>query len=173
MNCNGGSKNFPGAKITSRTAAARTVSTQTGPSKCCARADVARTGCSKVFPSGAWPGSRLSPDPRNRDAPEAVFTRRRFPMIVTGVDRAALEAKVKSMYSDVAANPHGEFHFEMGRTMAERLGYSPDDLDRIPEEAIESFAGVGHFFHFADLNHGESVVDLGSGSGMDSFIAAH
>ena len=40
-------------------------------------------------------------------------------MIVTGVDRAALEAKVKRMYSDVAANPHGEFHFEMGRTMAE------------------------------------------------------
>jgi SAM-dependent methyltransferase len=93
-------------------------------------------------------------------------------MIVTGVDRAALEAKVKRMYSDVAANPHGEFHFEMGRTMAERLGYSPDDLDRIPAEAIESFAGVGHFFHLADLKAGESVVDLGSGSGMDSFIAA-
>jgi arsenite methyltransferase len=93
-------------------------------------------------------------------------------MIVTGVDRAALEAKVKSMYSDVAANPRGEFHFEMGRTMAERLGYSPGDLDRIPADAIESFAGVGHFFHLADLKPGESVVDLGSGSGMDSFIAA-
>jgi arsenite methyltransferase len=79
---------------------------------------------------------------------------------------------VKSMYSDVAANPRGEFHFEMGRTMAERLGYSPDDLDSIPAEAIESFAGVGHFFHLADLTHGDSVVDLGSGSGMDSFIAA-
>jgi len=93
-------------------------------------------------------------------------------MLVTGVDRAALEMKVKSMYSDVAANPHGDFHFEMGRTMAERLGYSPDDLDRIPGDAIESFAGVGHFFHLADLKQGESVVDLGSGSGMDSFIAA-
>jgi ubiquinone/menaquinone biosynthesis C-methylase UbiE len=88
------------------------------------------------------------------------------------VDRAALEAKVKSMYSDVAANPHGEFHFEMGRAMAERLGYAPADLDRVPAEAIDSFAGVGHFFHLAALKSGEAVVDLGSGSGMDSFIAA-
>src|SRR5436190_4328514 len=93
-------------------------------------------------------------------------------MSSTTVDRAALEAKVKSMYSDVAANPHGEFHFEMGRAMAVRLGYSPADLDRIPAEAIDSFAGVGHFFHLANLKTGERVVDLGSGSGMDSFIAA-
>jgi ubiquinone/menaquinone biosynthesis C-methylase UbiE len=60
----------------------------------------------------------------------------------------------------------------MGRTMAERLGYSPADLDRIPSEAIDSFAGVGHFFHLAALQPGERVVDLGSGSGMDTFIAA-
>jgi arsenite methyltransferase len=93
-------------------------------------------------------------------------------MTVTAVDRAALETKVKSMYSEVAANPHGTFHFEMGRQMAERLGYLPDDLDRIPQEAIDSFAGVGHFFHLANLQPGEQVVDLGSGSGMDSFIAA-
>jgi arsenite methyltransferase len=93
-------------------------------------------------------------------------------MTVAAVDRAALEQKVKSMYSDVAANPHGDFHFEMGRAMAERLGYAPADLDRIPTEAIDSFAGVGHFFHLAALQPGEHVVDLGSGSGMDSFIAA-
>ena len=93
-------------------------------------------------------------------------------MTTTTVDRAALETKVKSMYSDVAANPHGEFHFEMGRAMAERLGYSPADLDGVPAEAIDSFAGVGHFFHLADLKPGEHVVDLGSGSGMDTFIAA-
>ena len=92
-------------------------------------------------------------------------------MTVAAVDRAALEQKVKSMYSDVAANPHGDF-FEMGRAMAERLGYAPADLDRIPTEAIDSFAGVGHFFHLAALQPGEHVVDLGSGSGMDSFIAA-
>jgi arsenite methyltransferase len=93
-------------------------------------------------------------------------------MTVAAVDRTALESKVKAMYSDVALNPHGEFHFEMGRVMAERLGYAPTDLDRIPQEAIESFVGVGHFFDLAALQVGEHVVDLGSGSGMDSFIAA-
>ncbi len=83
-----------------------------------------------------------------------------------------LESKVKAMYRSVAENPHGEFHFEMGRGLAERLGYAPADLDRIPAEAIESFAGVGYYFHLADLKNGETVLDLGSGSGMDTFIAA-
>jgi ubiquinone/menaquinone biosynthesis C-methylase UbiE len=87
------------------------------------------------------------------------------------VDVKDLEHKVQDMYRAVAENPHGEFHFEMGRGMAERLGYAPGDLDRIPAEAIESFAGVGHFFHLAGLQPGETVVDLGSGSGMDTFIA--
>ena len=93
-------------------------------------------------------------------------------MPVATVDRHALETKVKEMYTDVATNPQGDFHFEMGRTMAERLGYAPADLDRVPQDAIDSFAGVGHFFHLADLKPGEHVVDLGSGSGMDTFVAA-
>jgi arsenite methyltransferase len=88
------------------------------------------------------------------------------------VDARELQSKVKEMYRDVATNPRGEFHFEMGRAMAERLGYSPVDLDRVPAEAIESFAGVGHFFHLAALQPGEAVIDLGSGSGMDTFVAA-
>ena len=93
-------------------------------------------------------------------------------MISTTVDRATLEAKVKHMYTEVASNPRGPFHFEMGRAMAERLGYSGADLDLVPAEAIESFAGVGHFFHLADLQPAERVVDLGSGSGMDTFVAS-
>src|SRR5437773_4032235 len=88
------------------------------------------------------------------------------------VDRAELETKVQDMYRAVALHPEGEFHFEMGRALAERLGYAPKDLDRIPPEAIESFAGVGYYFHLADLKEGESVLDLGSGSGMDTFVAA-
>lgn len=86
-------------------------------------------------------------------------------------DPNELETKVKAMYRSVAENPHGEFHFEMGRAMAERLGYLPADLDRIPPESIESFAGVGYYFHLAAIKEGETVVDLGSGSGMDAFIA--
>lgn len=93
-------------------------------------------------------------------------------MIVTTVDRSALESKVKDMYTQVATNPDGEFHFEMGRAMAERLGYAPADLDGVPQDAIDSFAGVGHFFHLAALRPGEQVADLGSGSGMDTFVAA-
>lgn len=87
-------------------------------------------------------------------------------------DPKVLEDKVKAMYRSVAENPHGEFHFELGRPLAERLGYDPAILDGIPAEAIESFAGVGYFFHLAGLKPGETVVDLGSGSGMDTFIAA-
>ncbi len=92
--------------------------------------------------------------------------------VIESINESELEQKVKDMYRDVALNPQGEFHFEMGRAMAERLGYSPKDLDRIPSEAIDSFAGVGHYFHLLKLKDGESVVDLGSGSGMDTFIAA-
>lgn len=91
---------------------------------------------------------------------------------MNAVDVKELETKVQDMYRAVAEDPRGEFHFEMGRGLAERLGYPGADLDRIPAEAIESFAGVGHFFHLAALKVGECVVDLGSGSGMDSFIAA-
>ncbi len=87
------------------------------------------------------------------------------------VDSAELEAKVKTMYREVAENPHGEFHFEMGRAMAQRLGYLPADLDRVPAEAIDSFAGVGHYFHLLDELEGARVLDLGSGSGMDCFVA--
>ena len=88
------------------------------------------------------------------------------------LDVAALEQKVKAMYRDVALDPHGEFHFEMGRALTERLGYARADLDAIPPEAIDSFAGVGYYFDLAALRPGESVVDLGSGSGTDAFVAA-
>lgn len=92
---------------------------------------------------------------------------------MTTVDTDQLEAKVKDMYRHVAQEPHGAFHFEMGRQLADRLGYSTESLDGIPEGAVESFAGVGYFFDLADLTTGERVMDLGSGSGMDTFVAAH
>ena len=92
--------------------------------------------------------------------------------LTRSLDTVALEEKVKSMYTAVARDPGGEFHFEMGRAMAQRLGYATDALDAVPADAIRSFAGVGHYFDLAQLRPGEAVVDFGSGSGMDSFIAA-
>jgi cyclopropane fatty-acyl-phospholipid synthase-like methyltransferase len=88
------------------------------------------------------------------------------------LDTQELERRVKHMYQEVALEPDSEFHFETGRALAERLGYPSDDLDRIPAAAIESFAGVGHFLELASIAPGETVLDLGSGSGMDSFLAA-
>ena len=83
-----------------------------------------------------------------------------------------LERKVKAMYRAVATQPMGEFHFELGRTLAERLGYPVKQLDAIPVASIDSFAGVDYHFDLAALRAGEQVVDLGSGSGMDTFVAA-
>lgn len=88
------------------------------------------------------------------------------------LDTADLTARVKGMYQEVALHPEHEFHFETGRALTERLGYPPADLDRIPGEAIDSFAGVGYFLGLADVKPGEIVLDLGSGSGTDAFLAA-
>jgi len=64
------------------------------------------------------------------------------------------------------------FHFEMGRQLALRLGYPAAQLDLVPAEAIESFAGVGYHLGLATLAPGDRVLDMGSGSGMDAFLAA-
>ena len=88
------------------------------------------------------------------------------------LDLVDLETKVKAMYRQVAQEPHGTFHFELGERVAIRVGYEAERLAAVPAGAVESFAGVGYFFDLAALQTGESVVDLGSGSGMDVFYAA-
>lgn len=88
------------------------------------------------------------------------------------VDVEALTRQVQDLYTQVATSPDGEFHFPVGRPLAQRLGYPDDLLDAIPAEALASFAGVGYPLGFAGLTPGERVVDLGSGSGTDSFAAA-
>jgi arsenite methyltransferase len=88
------------------------------------------------------------------------------------VDPAALREEVKSKYRDVACNPHGEYHFHTGRPLAKRLGYDMAVVDRMPDAAVESFAGVANPFSLRPLEAGEKVVDAGSGAGFDCFIAA-
>lgn len=88
------------------------------------------------------------------------------------LNTAELEARVKAMYEEVALTPERDFHFETGRALAEHLGYPASELDVIPAEAVDSFAGVGYFLDLAAITPGETVLDLGSGSGTDSFLAA-
>jgi arsenite methyltransferase len=91
-------------------------------------------------------------------------------------DQASLEETLKGeilrMYEDVANEPEGDFHFFSGREAAELFEYDPELLDRAPPAAVASFAGVGNPHLRSNLQEGETVLDLGSGAGLDSIIAA-
>jgi SAM-dependent methyltransferase len=90
--------------------------------------------------------------------------------------QASLEAVLKDeivrMYQDVADNPESAFHFFHGREAAELFGYSPEWLDRAPSGAVASFAGVGNPHERSNVQPGETVLDLGSGAGLDAIIAS-
>jgi arsenite methyltransferase len=88
------------------------------------------------------------------------------------VDPASLREEVKIKYRAVAVDPHGPFHFHTGRPLARRLGYDETVVARMPDSAIEAFAGVGNPFSPGALKRGERVIDLGSGGGFDCFVAA-
>jgi len=88
------------------------------------------------------------------------------------VDPQALREQVRDKYREVAVDPGGNFHFHTGRDLARRLGYEARAVDALPDRAVESFAGVGDPFSLRRLLPGEKVVDIGSGGGFDSFIAA-
>ena len=92
--------------------------------------------------------------------------------ILNLVDIGELRKEVREEYREVAQDPTAGYHFHPGRAHALRLGYPPGRLDQLPEDACESFAGVGNPFYWGGPASGERVVDLGSGAGMDSFLAA-
>jgi SAM-dependent methyltransferase len=88
------------------------------------------------------------------------------------VDQKELRAQVQEKYREVALEPGAPFHFHTGRALATRLGYPAAVVDRLPDSAVESFAGVGSPFALRDLQPGERVVDVGCGAGFDTFLAA-
>lgn len=88
------------------------------------------------------------------------------------VDVDELRREVQEKYREVAADPTADYHFHTGRAHALRMGYPQSPLDELPDEATDAFAGVGNPFYWGLPQPGERVVDLGSGAGMDSFIAA-
>lgn len=85
----------------------------------------------------------------------------------------ALREEVKNKYREVAIDPYGKHHFHTGRYLAKHLGYEEDFVASLPDVAVESFAGVANPFSLQPLHKGERVVDVGSGGGFDSFVAAH
>ena len=84
---------------------------------------------------------------------------------------AVLKDEVLRMYQEVADNPEAEFHFFHGRAAAELFGYDREWLERAPPGAVDSFAGVGNPHLRSDIRPGETVLDLGSGAGLDGIIA--
>jgi SAM-dependent methyltransferase len=83
-----------------------------------------------------------------------------------------LKDEIIRMYQEVADRPEGEYHFYHGREAAELFGYEPGWLDRAPPGAVASFAGVGNPHLRSAIRAGETVLDLGSGAGLDAIIAS-
>src|SRR5919201_1762932 len=87
------------------------------------------------------------------------------------IDVGLLKSEIKKTYASVSEQPEQDFVFPTGRAWAEDLGY-PDELANVPDSAVESFAGVANPWKLGRLSPGERVLDLGSGAGTDSLIAA-
>jgi arsenite methyltransferase len=88
------------------------------------------------------------------------------------LDLSALRDAIQWEYNTVAACPTRGFHFHTGRMLVQRLGYDQTLVGALPEQVVESFAGVGNPFMLGPLHPGETVVDVGSGAGFDSILGA-
>jgi len=93
-------------------------------------------------------------------------------LVTPAVDLDSLRRAIQDEYAVVAEQPEHGFHFFVGRPLARLLGYDDAWLDGVPEATIASFAGTGNPFSLGALGPGERVVDVGSGGGIDSLIAA-
>jgi len=88
------------------------------------------------------------------------------------IDVETLKCEIKKTYAQVSSEPETEFIFPTGRAWALDLGYPADLLARVPDGSAESFAGVANPFSLGRLQPDEAVLDLGSGAGTDSLVAA-
>jgi SAM-dependent methyltransferase len=93
-------------------------------------------------------------------------------LVTPAVDLDVLRRAIQDEYAVVAQEPEHGFHFFVGRPLARLLGYDDAWLDGVPEATIASFAGTGNPFSLGALRPGERVVDVGTGGGIDSLIAA-
>jgi SAM-dependent methyltransferase len=88
------------------------------------------------------------------------------------LDLAQLRRAVQAEYTEVAVYPTKGFHFHTGRPLAHKLGYDPADLEPLLDEVVESFAGVANPFVAGRLPMGATIVEVGSGAGLDAILAA-
>lgn len=91
---------------------------------------------------------------------------------ILGYSKEQITGAVQGMYEAVAAVPAQPFHFPVGRAACRAVGYPEAELDGVPPEALESFAGVGYPFRAGVIKRGDTVLDIGAGAGTDSFIAS-
>src|SRR5262245_26782694 len=103
---------------------------------------------------------------------QEVLTLRASAMALWSANKEFIFKAVEEMYTDVAEQPGRVFHFPTGRLACLFVGYPAQQLDSIPAEAVESFAGVGYPFAANVIRRGDEVLDIGSGSGTDALIAA-
>jgi SAM-dependent methyltransferase len=83
-----------------------------------------------------------------------------------------ITATVKERFAKMARSPHEKQPFAIGPDSAKTLGYDAAEIDTLPAPITESFAGVGNPLTLGEVRAGDSVLDLGSGAGMDSILAA-
>jgi SAM-dependent methyltransferase len=94
-------------------------------------------------------------------------------MCPVDLDVATLRSEVQTMYTQVAAEPDGAFHFHRGpQYAAARLGYDAVELTALPADVTASFAGVGNPHAIERIREGEVVLDVGCGAGTDLLLAA-
>jgi arsenite methyltransferase len=95
------------------------------------------------------------------------------PETASPIDAQTVREEVSKMYSRVASDPDGDFHFHRGPAYAaEFLGYDPAELAGLPSECTASFAGIANPHLIAPILPGETVLDIGCGAGTDLLIAA-